>query len=73
MFGHGSGRFLLQIKPSNELQQPRKFERIEIVGALLNSTANPAQFEGIWAKLVSLFSRQIANGSHHYHFFNFFC
>ena len=31
---------------------------------LLNSTANPAQFEWKWAGLAVLFSRQIPNISH---------
>ena len=34
---------------------------------LLNSTANPAQFEDIWVKLAVLFIRKIAND----YFFNF--
>ena len=49
----------------------------KIVGAggiyLLNSTANPAQFEWKWAGLAVLFtvfSRYLTNGSHHF-FSNF--
>ena len=60
-----------QFFTSNDLIR-EKFKRFKLwdpfVICLQNSTANPVAFAWIW---TGLNSRQIANGSHDFYFFNF--
>ena len=74
MRGNGSQHFLIHLQTYICVcifQGKWKKKCEPFVTYLINSTANPAQLEDIWAQLAVLFSRKIANGSHDFDFFNF--